>query len=60
MVEDNLDRIDNDLKINAYLEMFYAAREAGMDKKAMQYAISVSQIDPEFPTTKQYLNNNRK
>jgi hypothetical protein len=55
LIEARQDQFEEDCRLNAYLECFYAAREAGMQDKATEYARKVAAIDPEVPTVKAFL-----
>ena len=55
LIESKQAELDPDCLLNAYLECFYAAREAGMKEKATEYARKLTAIDPDIPTVKAYL-----
>jgi hypothetical protein len=41
--------------MNAYHEMFLAAKEAGFKDEALQYAKKVLEQEPDFPTAKSFV-----
>jgi hypothetical protein len=55
LIESKLAELEPDCLVNAYLECFYAAREAGIKNKATEYARTLAAIDPEIPTVKEFL-----
>lgn len=55
LIESRLDDLDPDCRLNAYLEAFYAAREAGLQAKATEYAHKLAAIDSQIPTVKAFL-----
>jgi len=55
LIESNLAQMEPDCLVNAYLECFYAAKEAGMQKKASEYAHKLAAIDSQIPTVKAFL-----
>lgn len=54
-IKSNLSVFDPDIILNAYLEMFLAAKEAGFTEEACEYAKKVLQEDPDVPSAKQYV-----
>jgi len=55
LIENNISNIDEELKINGWLEAFYAARENGDQAQAKRFASLVAAIDPDVPSIKPYL-----
>lgn len=55
LIESNLPQMEGDCHLNAYLECFYAAREAGKRQTATDYARKIQAIDPNEPTIKAFL-----
>lgn len=55
LIESNIGVIDGDIKLNAYLEAFYAAKEKGDQVKAKKFASLVAAEDPNVPSIQDYL-----
>jgi len=55
LIESKVPEMEPSCFMNAYLECFYAAREAGMKDKATEYAKKLVAIDPDIPTAKAFL-----
>lgn len=55
LIESRLADLDPDCLLNAYLECFYTACEAGSHEKATEYAYKLAAIDPQIPTVKAFL-----
>lgn len=55
LIETNIDSIDDDIKLNAYLEAFYAAEEKGDSTQTKKYASLVANEDPDVPSIQDYL-----
>lgn len=55
LIESNIDAIDDDIKLNAWLEAFYAAKEKGDQAQAKKYASLVAAEDPDVPSIQSYL-----
>lgn len=55
LIESHLPDLDADCHLNAYLECFYAAREAGLQEKATEFARKLTAIDSQIPTVKAFL-----
>lgn len=49
-LEQNFSSIGEDLQLNALLEMFKSAREAGNAELARHYAAKVAAIEPDVPS----------
>jgi len=55
LIESRVAEFDPDCLLNAYMECFYAAREAGMKDKAREYAKLLAAIDPNIPSVEAFL-----
>ena len=55
LIEENIDSINLDLHINAWLEAFKAAQEIGDEKLIKHYAKKVEREDPNTPSIQSYL-----
>ena len=55
LIESNIDSIDADIKLNAWLEAFYAAKEKGDSAQAKKFALLVANEDPDVPSIQTYL-----
>jgi len=55
LIENNIDSIEPDIRINAWLEAFYAAKEKGDKELTKKYARAVANEDPEIPSIQGYL-----
>ena len=55
LIEDNIDSINKDIRVNAWLEAFYAAKEKDDKELIKKYARLVSNEDPEVPSIQDYL-----
>lgn len=55
LIENNIATIDPDIRLNAWLEAFYAAKEKGDIELVKKYAKAVAQEDPEVPSIQDYL-----
>ncbi|MEG3906272.1 MULTISPECIES: hypothetical protein [unclassified Microcoleus] len=54
-VKAQLGTISEDARLNANLEIFYAAKEAGFTDEACEYAKKVLADDPDVPSPKEFL-----
>ncbi|PUE20472.1 hypothetical protein B9Z38_09115 [Limnohabitans sp. MMS-10A-160] len=54
-IESTIDAIDDEIKLNAWLEAFYAAKEKGDQAQARKYASLVAAEDPDVPSIQSYL-----
>jgi SLT domain-containing protein len=55
LIESNIGGIDGDIKLNAWLEAFYAAKEKGDQTQAKRYASLAAAEDPNVPSIQSYL-----
>ena len=55
LITSNIDAIDGDIKINAWLEAFRAAVEKGDQDQAKKFAALVAAEDPDVPSIQGYL-----
>jgi hypothetical protein len=55
LIESNIDAIDDDIKLNAWLEAFHAAEGKGDQAQAKKYATFVAAEDPDVPSIQSYL-----
>jgi len=55
LIEANIDSIDVDLKLNAYLEAFYASEEKGDLAQTKKYAALAAKEYPDIPSIQKYL-----
>lgn len=55
LIESNIEEIDDDIKLNAWLEAFNAAKEKGDQAQAKKYASLVALEDPGVPSIQRYL-----
>lgn len=55
LIEDNIDEIHPDIKVNAWLEAFKAAKEKGDDDLCKKYAKKVAMEDANVPSIQEYL-----
>ncbi len=55
LIESRLDDMEDDCLANAYLEIFYAAAEAGLLDKARMYARMLNAREPGLPSVQAYL-----
>jgi len=55
LIESNIDKVDEDVKLNAWLEAFYAAKEKGDLAQAKKFASLVASEDPKVPSIQKYL-----
>jgi hypothetical protein len=55
LIESNIGKIDDDIKLNAWLEAFYAAKEKGDQTQIKKYASFVAVEDPNVPSIQSYL-----
>lgn len=55
VIESNIGLIDDDIKLNAWLEAFYAAKEKGDPAQAKKYASLVAAEDAGVPSIQDYL-----
>jgi hypothetical protein len=55
LIENNIDSIDPDIHLNAWLEAFYAAKEKGDKDLTKKYAQAVANEDPDVPSIQDYL-----
>jgi len=55
LIESNIDSIDADIKLNAWLEAFKAAKEKGDAAQTKKFALLVASEDPEIPSIQEYL-----
>lgn len=55
LIESNIDAIDDDIKLNAWLEAFSAAKDKGDLAQAKKYASLVAAEDPMVPSIQSYL-----
>ena len=55
LIETNINSIDPDIQLNAYLEAFKAAKEKGDASQTKKYALLVAKEDPNVPSIQSYL-----
>ena len=55
LIESKLPQLEEACHLNAYLECFYAAREADERETATDYARKIKAIDADVPTVKAFL-----
>ena len=55
LIERNLPQLNDDLRLNALLEVVYAALEFGDRAKAVSAARLLAEIDPDIPTVRKLL-----
>jgi hypothetical protein len=55
LIEKNLHKIDKDIHVNAYLEIFNAAVEAKDETKAKEAAKKIAEDHPKLPSIQPYL-----
>lgn len=55
LIETNINSMEPDIKLNAYLEAFKAAKEKGDTSQAKKYALLVAKEDPDVPSIQSYL-----
>jgi len=55
LIESNIGKIDDDIKLNAWLEAFYTAKEKGDQTQIKKYASLVATEDPNVPSIQSYL-----
>lgn len=55
LIEANINSINPDLRLNAYLEAFKAAIEKGNELQAKKYAKLIANEDPDVPSIQAYL-----
>lgn len=55
IIESNIGIIDDDIKVNAWLEALYAAEEKGAQQQAKEYALLIANKDPNIPSIKKYM-----
>ena len=55
LIESNIENIHDDIKLNAWLEAFNAAKEKGDDDLSRKYALLVATEDPNVPSIQAYL-----
>ena len=55
LIEANIAAIDDDIKLNAWLEAFRAAEEKGDQAQAKKYALLVASEDPDVPSIQSYI-----
>lgn len=55
LIEKNIDAIDPDIRLNAWLEAFKAAKGKGDVVQAKKYAKAVAAEEPDVPSIQEYL-----
>ena len=55
LIKSTLSSFDKDLLMNAYREMFLAAKEAGFTEEALDYAKQLLILEPDLPSAKAYV-----
>jgi tetratricopeptide (TPR) repeat protein len=55
LIESNIEEIDDDIELIAWLEAFKAADEKGDKEQAKKYANIVAKEDPNVPSIQAYL-----
>lgn len=55
IIEENIDRIDPDVRVVAWLNAFKAAHEQGDKKRTKRFARNVAELDPDVPNIRDYL-----
>lgn len=55
LIEENIESIDTDAKVVAYLEAFKAAKEKGDLSLTKKYALLVASEDPNVPSIQDFL-----
>lgn len=55
LIENNIGNFDPSIRLNAWLEAFYAAKEKGDETLTRKYAIEVAKEEPNMPSVQGYL-----
>ncbi len=54
-IEANIERVDSDIRVNAYLEAFRAAVALRQNEKARDYAAKIAQKEPNLPSIQDWI-----
>lgn len=54
-IEANMGKMDSDIKLNALMEAFYAAKEKGDVGLTTSYAVKIAVLDHDIPSIQAYL-----
>lgn len=55
LVQNNFDELDDTIKLNGWLECFYAARDMNDKQAACRFAAEIAKEHPELPSIQSYL-----
>ena len=55
LIDSNIDAFDPSIRLNAWLEAFYAAKEKGDEALTRKYAKEVANEEPTLPSIQGYL-----